>query len=83
MIPPQQHLYLLGKAHKDEKDKVAHDEMGFEDFFDMDLLQSHQGFHMMTMKEFMEKEVFRRASLCTYYEKKIIWCVIISNLHVL
>jgi hypothetical protein len=44
-----QHLYLLGKQHKDEEDKVAHDEMGFEDFFDIDLLKSHQGFHTLTM----------------------------------
>jgi hypothetical protein len=30
VIPPQQHLYLLGKTHKDEEDTKAHDEMGFE-----------------------------------------------------
>jgi hypothetical protein len=30
--------------------------MGFEDFFDMELLKSHQGFHVISMKEFLEKE---------------------------
>ena len=43
VIPPQQHLYLLGVNHKGKEDKTAHDEMGFEDFFDLDLLRSHQG----------------------------------------
>ena len=56
VIPPQQHLYLLGKTHKDEGDQKAHDEMGFEDFFDIDLLKSHQGYHTITMKEFLERE---------------------------
>ena len=56
VIPPQQHLYLLGKTHKDEGDKKAHDEMGFEDFFDIGLLESHKGFHVIEMQEFLEKE---------------------------
>ena len=43
VVPPQQHLYLLGETHKDKHDEKAHDEMGFEDFFDIDLLRSHQG----------------------------------------
>ena len=43
VIPPQQHLYLLGATHQDKHDKKAHDEMGFEDFFDIDLLRSHRG----------------------------------------
>ena len=30
--------------------------MGFEDFFDIELLKSHKGFHTITMKEFMETE---------------------------
>ena len=42
VIPPQQHLYLLGQTHKDKEDKEAHDEMGFEDFFGLDLLRSHE-----------------------------------------
>ena len=43
VIPPQQHLYLLGATHQDKHDTKAHDEMGFEDFFDIDLLRSHRG----------------------------------------
>ena len=43
VVPPQQHLYLLGETHKDKHDEKAHDEMGFEDFFDIDLLRSHLG----------------------------------------
>lgn len=56
VIPPQQHLYLLGATHKDPHDAKAHDEMGFEDFFDLDLLRSHRGFHVLSMQEFLEKE---------------------------
>ena len=56
VIPPQQHLYLLGQTHKDKHDKEAHDEMGFEDFFDLELLRSHQGLHVLHMKEFLQKE---------------------------
>jgi hypothetical protein len=56
VVPPQQHLYLLGAQHKDPHDKEAHDEMGFDDFFDLNLLKSHHGFHMMSMQEFLEKE---------------------------
>ena len=56
VIPPQQHLYLLGEVHKDTEDKSAHDEMGFEDFFSMDMLRSHRGFHMVEMEDFIEKE---------------------------
>merc|ERR1711991_27449 len=56
VIPPQQHLYLLGKTHKDEEDTKAHDEMGFSDFFDIDLLESHKGFHTISMKQFLTQE---------------------------
>eukprot|EP00981_Chlorochromonas_danica_P014118 scaffold7410_cov169-Ochromonas_danica.AAC.3 len=56
VVPPPQHLYLLNKVHKDERDKEAHDEMGFEDFFSLDLLRSHQGFRLLEMKEFLGKE---------------------------
>lgn len=56
VVPPQQHLYLLGRTHRDQGDAQAHDEMGFEDFFDIDLLRSHQGFHVLHMEEFLEKE---------------------------
>lgn len=43
VVPPQQHLYLLGNTHKDKHDTSAHDEMGFEDFFDLELLKSQLG----------------------------------------
>jgi GDP-fucose protein O-fucosyltransferase len=56
VVPPQQHLYLLGRTHKDKHDKQAHDEMGFEDFFDIDLLRSHRGYHVLHMEEFLQKE---------------------------
>lgn len=56
VIPPQQHLYLLSEQHSDKANPKTHDEMGFEDFFDLKLLRSHKGFHFMEMKEFMEKE---------------------------
>ena len=56
VIPPQQHLYLLGETHKDQHDTHEHDEMGFEDFFDIDLLRSHRGFHVITMREFLQQE---------------------------
>ena len=56
VLPPSQHLYLLTRKHKDKgEDKVNH-EMGFEDFFDLDLLKSHEGLHVITRKEFLEKE---------------------------
>jgi len=56
VVPPQQHLYLLGQNHKDAEDAKAHDEMGFEDFFDLNLLSSHQGLHIMHMEDFLAKE---------------------------
>jgi hypothetical protein len=56
VVPPQQHLYLLGQTHKDKHDSKAHDEMGFEDFFDLEVLRSHRGFHVLHMKEFLEQE---------------------------
>jgi len=30
--------------------------MGFEDFFDIELLKSHKGLNVITMKEFLERE---------------------------
>ena len=42
VIPPPQHLYLLAENHKDSHDKTAHDEMGFDDFFDLNLLRSNK-----------------------------------------
>jgi GDP-fucose protein O-fucosyltransferase len=56
VIPPQEHLYLLGVEHKDKEDTEAHDEMGFEDFFDISLLKSHKGFHVITNEEFLTQQ---------------------------
>eukprot|EP00597_Dinobryon_sp_UTEXLB2267_P001157 CAMPEP_0170072120 /NCGR_PEP_ID=MMETSP0019_2-20121128/9840_1 /TAXON_ID=98059 /ORGANISM="Dinobryon sp., Strain UTEXLB2267" /LENGTH=557 /DNA_ID=CAMNT_0010280937 /DNA_START=182 /DNA_END=1855 /DNA_ORIENTATION=+ len=56
VVPPQQHLYLLGKPHKDKDDKEEHDEMGFADFFDVALLESHRGFHVLHMDDFLQRE---------------------------
>jgi hypothetical protein len=56
VIPPQQHLYLLDKTHKDHHEETAHDEMGFDDFFDISLLASHKGFHTISMQDFLKKE---------------------------
>ena len=47
---------MPGQTHKDKHDKNAHDEMGFEDFFDVQLLRSHSGFHLLHMDEFLSKE---------------------------
>jgi GDP-fucose protein O-fucosyltransferase len=56
VVPPQQHLYLLGKTHKDKEDEKAHDEMGFEDMFDASLLKSQSGLSVMHMEDFLAKE---------------------------
>lgn len=40
----------------DAEDTEAHDEMGFEDFFDLDVLRSHKGYHVLHMEEFLAKE---------------------------
>jgi len=50
VVPPKQHLYLLTKTH------VGKDEMGFDDFFDINLLRSHKGFHVLSTEEFLRKE---------------------------
>ena len=59
VLPPSQHLYLLTKKHKDKGEEKLNSEMGFEDFFDLDILKSHKGFHVITMKEFLEKEALQ------------------------
>ena len=56
VLPPFQNLYLISARHKDKHDKEAHSQMGFEDFFDLNILRSHKGFHVITMKEFLGKE---------------------------
>jgi hypothetical protein len=56
VIPPQQHLYLLQRKHKDKHETKEHNEMGFEDFFDLTRLLAHKGTHVITMSEFLEQE---------------------------
>ena len=53
--PPRQNLYLVDKKYK-AKDGTVRSGMGFEDFFDMDLLRSHKGYHVMTSEQFLAKE---------------------------
>jgi hypothetical protein len=55
IIPPPQYLYLLSKGHVEPSGKVRR-QMGFEDYFDLSLLESQQGFHMMTTSEFLKRE---------------------------
>ena len=56
VVPPQQVLYLIAATHKDKEDHSAHNVMGFTDFFDLGLLKSHKGFHLMEMPDFLAKE---------------------------
>jgi hypothetical protein len=53
--PPRQNLYLVDKKYKAE-DGTVRSGMGFEDFFDMELLMSHKGYHVMTSEQFLAKE---------------------------
>jgi hypothetical protein len=55
IIPPPQHLYLLNKGHVDTSGKEKR-QMGFEDFFDLSLLETQSGFHMLTTSEFLKRE---------------------------
>jgi hypothetical protein len=55
VIPPPQYLYLLGKGHVDPSGKVIR-RMGFEDYFDLSLLESQKGFHMLTTSQFLKRE---------------------------
>lgn len=56
VVPPQQHLYLMALRHKDKEDKKEHDEMGFLDFYDINLMRQQKGFHVLEMPEFLAKE---------------------------
>ncbi len=53
--PPRQNLYLVDKRYKG-KDGKERTGMGFEDFYDLDLLKSHKGYHIITSQEFLAKE---------------------------
>lgn len=52
VVPPKENLYLLDKKQKGQK-KAA---LGFDDFFDIDLLKSHQGYHVISTEQFLERE---------------------------
>jgi len=56
VAPPPQHLYLISEKHKHHGEKKFHYKTGFEDFYDLELLKSHQGLHIMHMEEFLAKE---------------------------
>lgn len=56
VAPPPQHLYLLSEKHKHHGEKNFHYKTGFEDFYDLELLKSQQGLHIMHMEEFLAKE---------------------------
>lgn len=45
VVPPQQHLYLISMNHKDAHDVKPHDEMGFEDMYDVELLVAQRSAH--------------------------------------
>jgi hypothetical protein len=56
VLPPYDNIYLLDKKHKDPEDKKEHNQMGVRDFYDMKLLKSQKGFHVTSMKKFLQKE---------------------------
>lgn len=53
VVPPRENLYLLDKKQSNEKKRST---LGFDDFFDIDLLQSHQGYHVISTEEFLRTE---------------------------
>lgn len=54
VVPPPQHLYLLSVKHTHKGE--VHFKTGFEDFYDLDLLRSHRGLHLLHMEEFLAIE---------------------------
>jgi hypothetical protein len=55
VVPPVQHLYLLSQMFKTADNRLT-DELGFQDFFNVSLLQRLKGLHVMTMKDFLQTE---------------------------
>jgi phage pi2 protein 07 len=52
VLPPEQHMYLLGKGKRDQKKDFS-----FADFFPMhELAEENDGLKMITMQEFLETE---------------------------
>ena len=67
VVPPYQRLYLLNKkkseirknAIKTNQRKLEEkedDQLGFEDFFDVNILRQQKGLKVMPMQEFLQKE---------------------------
>lgn len=56
VVPPQDNIYLLNKEFKDPEDKQPHRQMGIRDFYNLKLLKSQKGSHIITMKKFLERE---------------------------
>lgn len=59
VLPPPQHIYLLSQkfvAGEVNGKKKFSDEMGFEDFFHVDVMRSQKGMNILSMKEFLTKE---------------------------
>lgn len=55
VVPPKENLYLLDKKQLNQKKAP----LGFDDFFDIDLLKSHQGYHVISTEEFLRNEATR------------------------
>ena len=52
VLPPEQRMYLLDKAHSNGQ----RNEFGFNDFFHLDAISiEHKGFKVITMEEFLTK----------------------------
>lgn len=45
---------MICRNHPNDKGEMK-DEMGFEDFFDINLLKSHQGLHTISTKEYLQE----------------------------
>ncbi|KAJ1460152.1 GDP-fucose protein O-fucosyltransferase-domain-containing protein [Pelagophyceae sp. CCMP2097] len=58
VVPPAQNLYLLGNAAVDSATgEKTHKKLGFSDFFDLDALQGQAGYHVVTMEQFLQRQV--------------------------
>ena len=56
VVPPPQLLYLLSQKHQHKGERSFHFKTGFEDYYDLDLLRSHRGLHLLHMEEFLAIE---------------------------
>merc|ERR1719223_596580 len=52
VLPPEKRMYLIGRGDNKQKFKFT-----FNDFFHLDSIHTeHEGFNMITMEEFLERE---------------------------